>query len=447
MKGVNKKKVILTAAIFLCAVIAITFSCAKEKVVINYNNNIKAVTPPAYPDAFFAVISDAHIYDMSLGSSGAAFQNTMNSDRKLLLDSQDLFDYALNEIIASKVKFVLVCGDLTKDGELVNHNVVAEKLKKLTAAGIAAYVVPGNHDINNPDAVKYNGDTTEPAASITANDFARIYGDFGFNAAITRDDDSLSYVVEPVEGLWLLAMDACRYRENVHGGHEIVSGKISQKTADWTASVLREAANNNKAVMAMMHHGVVEHWKGQKKLHPDYLIQEFASFGNFLASWDVRAVFTGHYHAQDITRAEYNGKVIYDIETGSLVTAPCPMRYVEIKDNSLNIRTETIVDKLYPWTNFAANAAAFVKKTVMLEAANILRKFKVSESDIAIIADAVGDAFTAHYSGDENPALQKKVDKSKLGLWGRFVLGQQQYAIDGLWKDLQPADNNVKIQF
>jgi len=449
MKGVNKKKVILITVAFLCAVIAIsiTFSCAKENVVINYDNNIKAWTPPAYPGAFFAVISDTHIYDTSLGASGAAFQKTMNSDRKLLLNSQDLLDCALDEIIESKVKFVLVCGDLTKDGELVNHNIVAEKLRKLTAAGIAVYVVPGNHDINNPDAVKYDGNITEPVASITANDFARIYGDFGFNAAITRDDDSLSYVAEPVEGLWLLAMDACRYRENVQGKHEIVSGKISQKTADWTAAVLREAANNDKAVMAMMHHGVVEHWKGQKKLHPDYLIQEFASFGSFLASWDVRAVFTGHYHAQDIARAEYNGKFIYDIETGSLVTAPCPIRYVEIKNNSFNIRTETIVDKLSPWTNFAHNATAFVKKTVMMEAANVLKKFKVSESDAAIIADAVGDAFTAHYSGDENASLQKKVDTYKMGLWGRIVLAQQQYVIDGLWKDLQPGDNNIKIQF
>jgi predicted MPP superfamily phosphohydrolase len=449
MKGVNEKKVILTSVLLLCAVIAIaiTFSCAKEKVVINYDNNTKAWMPPAYPDAFFSVISDIHIYDTSLGTSGAAFQETMNSDRKLLLDSQDLLDYTINEIIESKVNFVLICGDLTKDGELVNHNIVAEKLKKLTAAGIAVYVVPGNHDINNPDAVRYNKNTTESVASITANDFARIYGDFGYNSAITRDDDSLSYVVEPVEGLWLLAMDDCRYRENEYGGHEIVSGKISQKTANWTASVLREAANNNKAVMAMMHHGVVEHWKGQKRLHPDYLIQEFAGFGSFLASWDVRFVFTGHYHAQDIARADYNGKFIYDIETGSLVTAPCPIRYVEIKNNSLNIRSETIADKIYPWTNFAHNAEAFVKKTVMMEAAKVLRKFKVSESDIAVIADAVGDAFAAHYSGDENPALQKKIDTYKMSLWGRIVLRQQQYVIDGLWKDLNIADNNVKIQF
>jgi len=439
------KQIKLLAAVLFCVVFAVISSCDKGKTALNYEFNTRTDAPPAYPGAFFAVISDIHVYDSSLGSSGAEFEKTMNSDRKLLLDSQDLLDFAIKEIIAQKVNFVLVCGDLSKDGELINHNIVAQRLKKFTDAGIPAYVVPGNHDINNPDAVKYNGDTTEPVASVNAGDFARIYGDFGFNGAIMRDGDSLSYVTEPVEGLWLLAMDACRYRENVPGQHEIVAGKISQKTADWTASVLREAADRNKAVMAMMHHGTVEHWVGQSKLHPDYLIEDYVNFGNFLASWDVRYIFTGHYHAQDVTLGEYKGKTIYDIETGSLVTAPCPVRYVEFKDNAMNIRTETIVDRLHPGTDFAPNAMAFVKKTVMLEAAEVLRKYKVSEKDIAIIADAVGDAFNAHYSGDEDISLKKTVDKSKLGLWGRFILSQQQYVIDGLWADLKPADNNVKL--
>jgi hypothetical protein len=447
MKQLNRKTIKIIAAVFLIAAVFVSFSCAKEKALLNYEYNAQTGNPPAYPDVSFAVISDTHLYDSSLGTTGVAFERAMFSDRKLLLDSQDLLEYAIKEIIASQVNFVLIAGDLTKDGELIIHKIAAEKLKKLTDAGIAVFVVPGNHDINNPDAVKYSGEKTEPVAAITAQDFTQIYGDFGFNSAIMRDSDSLSYVAEPVEGLWLLALDDCRYRENTPGNHEIVSGKISQSTADWIASVLREAANKNKAVMAMMHHGVVEHWNGQSKLHPDYLIQDFANFGNFLASWDVRFIFTGHYHAQDITRGEYNGKSIFDIETGSLVTAPCPMRYIDIKNNSLNIRTETIVEKLHPGTDFAPNAAAFVKKTVMMEAASVLRKYKVSEKDIIIITDAVGDAFNAHYNGDENPSLRPALSKSKLGLWGRIVLGMQQYVIDGLWTDLPPADNNIRLQF
>jgi len=447
MEMTSEKKVILIAAAFLLIMVIITFSCAKEKDILNYDFNTKTGIPPVYPDAYFSVLSDTHIYDASLGSSGAAFEKATNFSRSLFLDSQDLLDYAIDEIIASKVNFVLICGDLTKDGELVNHMIVAKKLKKLTTAGIAVFVIPGNHDINNPDAVRYNGDSTEPVMSITANDFAHIYENCGYRSAITRDDDSLSYVAEPVEGLWLLAVDSCRYRENVSGGHEIASGKVSQKTINWMTSVLRSAEAHNKAVIAMMHHGVVEHWKGQRKLHPDYLIQDFVGFGNYLASWNVRTVFTGHYHAQDITHSEHNRKNIYDVETGSLVTAPCPVRFVDIKNNVMNIRTETIADKIHSENDFATNAMALVKETVMLEEADILKRFNVSKSDIEIIADAVGDAFTAHYSGNENNFLQKKINKNKLSIWGHFVLAQQQYIIDGLWDDINPSDNNAKIHF
>jgi hypothetical protein len=440
------KAILILSAVLLCAAVNVTiFACYAKGKTIRYDFNSGTKTPARYPDATFAVISDIHTYDSSLGSSGAAFEKVMMSDRKLLLDSLDLLDFAIDEIISAGVGFVLVAGDLTKDGELVNHRIAAQKLKKLMDANIAVFVVPGNHDVNNPDAVKFSGDTHEAVPSVSAEEFAQIYGDFGYNTALMRDSDSLSYVVQPVEGLWLLALDACRYRENVPGKHEIVSGKISQKTADWIAEVLREAENNNKAVMAMIHHGVVEHWNGQAKLHPDYLIRDFANFGKFLASWNVRLAFTGHYHAQDIVRKDFNGKFIYDVETGSLVTAPCPIRFLEIKDNAVNIRTETIVDKIYAGTDFAPNATAFVKRTVMLEAAGVLKKFNVSDNDTAVIADAVGDAFTAHYDGDENPALRPPLDKSKLRSWGRFVLGRQQYVLDGMWADPAPADNNVRL--
>jgi hypothetical protein len=339
----------------------------------------------------------------------------------------------------------LISGDLTKDGEIINHRLIADKLKVFRDAGIRVYVVPGNHDVNNPDAVRYSGDSATPVPSVSAEEFAQIYGDCGFNAALMRDDDSLSYVAEPVEGLWLLALDDCRYRENKPGEHEITSGKISQKTADWIAMVLSEAHKRNKAVMAMMHHGIVESWKGKAKLHPDYLIAGYEEFGKFLAYWNVKFAFTGHYHAQDVTRGGFGEKFLYDIGTGSLITAPCPIRFVDIKNNFMDIRSESIVDKLHPGTDFAENARAFVKKTVKNEAIKTLRKYKTSVKDAEYIGDHVGEAFDAHYAGDEDPALRPVFDKSKLGLWGKFIYSQQKYVFEGLWADLPPADNNVTI--
>jgi hypothetical protein len=370
----------------------------------------------------------------------------MLSDRKLLLDSIDLLDFAITEIIESQVDFVLISGDITKDGELLNHNILAQKLSRFTDAGINVYVVPGNHDVNCPEAFMFVGGTKIPVPSVSEEEFAQIYGDFGYDAALKRDTNSLSYVAELTPGLWLLAIDATRHRENVPGKNTIHSGKISQRTSDWISAILQEAAENNIAVMALMHHGFVEQWNGQAKLHPDYIVEDFANFGKMLASWDVRVGFSGHYHAQNVTRADFdNGKFLYDVQTGSLVTAPCPIRYVQIKDNVMHITSDFIVDKIHPGTDFAEKAHAFVKETVMLEAASVLRKYFVSRKNIAIIADAVGDAFAAHYAGDEDPTQRPPLDRKKLSSWGRFILKQQDYVLDGLWQDLYPADNNVSF--
>ena len=406
-------------------------------------NKAVTVPPPVYPDAEFAVISDLHLYDSALGMGGTAFEAVMMSDRKLLLDSVDLLEYAIDEIIKSEAQFVLISGDLTKDGELACHTLTANKLERLAQAGINTYVIPGNHDVNNPEAESYSGDTATPVPNISADDFARIYADFGYGNALKRDAGSLSYVTEPVDGLWLLALDACRYGENKPGGEEIIGGKINQATADWIAGVLAEAASLGKAVMAMSHHGIVEHWEGQSKLHPDYLVDEYERYGEFLASYDVRIVFTGHYHAQDITRADFGGKYIYDIETGSLITAPCPIRFLSLHGGELTVRSETAVDKLRPGLDFEREATAFVKSTIKKEAFSTLKKYLVSNANADIIADAVGDAFAAHYFGDENPALRPTLDESQLSLWGRIVLGTQKYVMDGLWRDLPPADNNA----
>jgi len=82
---------------------------------------------------------------------------------------------------------------------------------------------------------------------------------------------------------------------------------------------------------------------------------------------------------------------------------------------------------------------------VYLEAFSTLKKFKVSDKDSEIIANAVGDGFVAHYYGDEDPSKNPGLDKSRLGLWGRVVLMVQQYVLDGLWADLPPNDNDVTL--
>jgi 3',5'-cyclic AMP phosphodiesterase CpdA len=450
-KGVIMKKryIILYA---LAAMIVLGFGYfqingwLKSRPSIEYAVNQNPSAAPAYPDVRFAVISDTHMYDHSLGVTGSAFEAVMNSDRKQLRESGELMDYAINEILRSDAQFVLISGDLTKDGELINHEVLTKKLSRLTGAGKKVYVVPGNHDINILHSARsYSGASSTLVDTVTQEEFTRLYADFGYGEALYRDAGTLSYVAEPADGLWLLGIDACRYMENRPGVYEMTGGKVSQSTSDWIVQVLQEAQRQNKAVIALMHHGAAEHWKGQGRLHPEYLIDDYTHFGRMLASYGVRLVFTGHYHAQDITLARFKEGYIYDIQTGSLVTAPCPIRYVTLRDNVLTLQSEFIIDKIRPGTDYAETAAAFVKETVKREAFDTLKRYRVSDADAEIIADAVGDAFSAHYAGDEDETQRPRLATRELSLWGRVVLFAQQYVLDGLWRDLYPADNHVTL--
>ena len=210
--------------------------------------------------------------------------------------------------------------------------------------------------------------------------------------------------------------------------------------------MLQKASQSGKAVIVLEHHGVVEHWTGESKLHPDYLVEDYRNVGKLLASYHVELAFTGHYHAQDITRGDFNGNgSIYDIETGSLITAPCPVRYCTITGNTIQIKSRTLAGELHPGTDFEKNADQFVWDTIEREAYNTLRQYRVTENDAHSIADYITAGFMAHYKGDENISEKPAFDESKLSLWGRVVYSTRKYVVDGLWKDLPPADNNLTI--
>jgi predicted MPP superfamily phosphohydrolase len=399
-----------------------------------------------YPDLNIAIISDTHYYDRRLGDSGPAFEAYLLTDRKILKESAQLIELAIDEILLADAEVVLIPGDLSCEGELLSHQGMANALSRLNASGRRVFVIPGNHDINMlHSAVSYRGVDTEPTESVSAEQFARIYDNFGYREALYRDDQSLSYVAPLNDSLWLVAIDSCRYREN-SAVLDQVGSRLTQSLIDWLATIFKIAAAQDIAVMAMIHHGIVEHWSGQGKLHPDYLVEDYERFNRFLALAGVRLAFSGHYHAQDIALADYGKEgFIYDIQTGSLITPPCPLRYATLKGNKLKIRSVNLIEKLYPDSNFAEEAKAFVLETLEYEIINTLRKYLVTDRDAQLLAEHVAAAFAAHSMGDENPDLKPAFDPGQLSLWGRFIYARQKKIIDKLWTNLPPGDLNVSL--
>jgi UDP-2,3-diacylglucosamine pyrophosphatase LpxH len=400
-----------------------------------------------YPETRFITLTDLHYFDPSLGTSGAAFQAYLAGDRKLLAEAEELLDATISEIIPIKADFIIISGDLTKDGERHNHLILADKLKELEQSGKKVFVVPGNHDIANSDAVKFVGDNEESIATVTAKEFANIYQKFGYDEALERDEQSLSYIAEPVPGLWLLAIDSCRWREHEPGEHSITGGIIYDETLSWIDSILAKAQKQNKKVIAFMHHGIMEHYPNNLKFYSDYVVENHETVSEKLANANVDLVFTGHFHAQDITqkRFEETGKTIFDIETGSLVTAPCPYRIIEITAGQKAVIESKFIASIssHP-TGFQEFASNYVYEGTIVLADDKLKGYWVSKEDRDQINPQAAQAYRVHLAGDEvKPEMM--VDDESVGLWGRFILFMQKDLVSGWYTDLPPKDNHLVI--
>lgn len=404
----------------------------------------------AYPAVRFAVISDPHLYDTSLGTGGPGFPEYLDNDRKLLRESRELLSAALERVASLSVSFLLVTGDLTKDGELQDHLLMAEQLAGLARAGVKVYVVPGNHDVLNPHAIGFSASGESRVLTVTPASFAEIYRDCGYGDAVMRDPGSLSYVVEPVPGLWLLAVDSASYAGNMKKGAPVTGGGLTQERIDWIENVLAEAPRRDKAVIVMMHHGVAEHFTGEAKYFGNYLVNGWQQISEMFAACNVRAVFTGHFHAQDVTmRKTKDGKFLYDIETGSLVSFPNPVRSVEITAEQKMVISSSFVKEL---PSFAAKGMDFweYSRTTLAEGISqivirMMKRVGISPAEASTIAPQIADASIAHFRGDESFSGAEMLGSQGLSLMAGIVTGARRDLVEGLWHDLAPADNDVTI--
>ena len=299
-----------------------------------------------------AVLSDIHILPSDLIKNTADYQDALNSDRKIFTESTGILDRMLDEVAEQAPDVLMISGDLTKDGELESHQYVAGKLAELKQElpNIKIYVTNGNHDVNNSLAYNYNTEdgVKVPATRTTPEDFLSVYEDTVYNeangvvaqfkpSAYTEAADGakagmLSYVAEPAEGYTVIVIDSGRYSaDNTDAGtaeHQ-TSGQISEELKNWVVEQAQAATAKGNTVIGMMHHGLVEHFDMEEEFLGDYLVNDYQNISAAFADAGIHYVFTGHMHANDIaTMTTAAGNELYDIETGSAVTYPCPMRSV-----------------------------------------------------------------------------------------------------------------------
>ncbi len=307
-----------------------------------------APAPTDYPNQIKIVhLSDTHLFSKCLYKDCPDFTIAENSDRKMFRESGDIIKKAMDEIVAYEPDLVILSGDLTKDGELACHRDIHEMLsgarKKIEASGKKAHfcVINGNHDINNDlNGRDFSSGHAEHTELVDPLAFKELYADCGYDDAIAMFDQggskggSLSYVVRPVKGVTLIAIDSCKYSTDQNGldvDEHVTSGVVGEKLLQWVESQAKQARAAGDIVLATQHHGVVPHFSMEPALMGDYLVDNYEECQRRYADAGVSAVFTGHMHANDIASITTEaGNTLFDIETCATVTYPSDIRFATL---------------------------------------------------------------------------------------------------------------------
>jgi len=135
----------------------------------------------------FAIASDLHV----------AVPATVPTDSQYRFHrvevSIPVLEAVLTHLETLDLDFLLLPGDLSKDGEPENHAWLQQRLEALP---FPSYVIPGNHDVLTPEPT---------ATNIGANQFADYYRQCGYQHAA---GDRLYYTAEILPGVQLVALNS-----------------------------------------------------------------------------------------------------------------------------------------------------------------------------------------------------------------------------------------------
>lgn len=352
-----------------------------------------------------AVIADPHVhnprFDPRGDGSGAfrTFADTVGSTR-VFNESLAALRQVLEQIVAAGIKLVVIVGDLTDDGELYARRALLDLTDHYVRQhGVRFFATFGNHDLfaldgrhmakrfarpiagddlvgSGPDADVTNGDMycpgyKETIASYGALGFMRHPRDLHWESPFGRTDDpdarrysvaspdgemcemiDGSYLVEPVEGLWLLSIDANVYlptgRGFVDRSEEGWDAAARHKPflIDWIADVTARAARLGKQLVAFSHYPVAGPYPGaaadEARLFGLRQARRPVDPAVSQAVFDagLRIHFSGHWHVAGIL--ERDGLV--NVSLPSLVAFPAAYQILDIDADGMTLQTVPLED-------------------------------------------------------------------------------------------------------
>jgi 3',5'-cyclic AMP phosphodiesterase CpdA len=167
-----------------------------------------------------------------------------------------------------------------------------------------------------------------------------------------------SYVVEPVEGIWLLALDGNVYSlaegESSWNGSSIgFNQAVTQKKhqLEWIKKVSKEAEKHGKTLISFSHYPLVEFHDGaSEEMKALFGLRKFQlervpspETSQLYAAAGIRIHFAGHMHINDTGLfQDQTTNSMYNIQVPSLAAFPPAYKTVKTSKSSPQFEIETI---------------------------------------------------------------------------------------------------------
>lgn len=298
-----------------------------------------------------ATINDIHYYSEAIaGNKQEAFYTYLLGHNCFYDDLEAIVDAALEslayEVRNNGLKYIVVTGDLTTNGEYEGHKGLAEKFREFEKeTGASLYVTPGNHDINNPRASTFVNDIKEAAKSATPSEFYDIYKEFGFEDAYHQFTDftaetggSLSYSVKTADGYRLILADGGKYTPDATKSGEAkqeTAGAFSEELVAWILAEAEDAEKNGETPLLFTHWNMAGANYFHEFLMQGFVIDDAYKLQELFADAGINYSFGGHQHVSDVAVTySDSGNAMYSVITPTLTQFPFSYRVTDFTENS-----------------------------------------------------------------------------------------------------------------
>lgn len=384
-----RSKTYLNVRLLFCIVLTFLLGgCADQSM---YIGELPAETSSETPVSI-VVATDLHYLSADLTDNGVFFRQLIeNCDGKAMQYIEAITDAFAGEVIISHPDVLVLSGDLTFNGASVSHKDLAAKLGRIQDSGTQVLVIPGNHDMNNPNAASFVGTRYELVPSIDEKEFRTRYLEFGYSQALFYDTASLSYFYAVRSDLWMLMLDVNSNQENI----------VPEETLRWIKDCLQTAEEAGVKVIAVSHQNLLAH---NSLFTYGYQIENAEALSEIYSEYGVLCNLSGHMHLQHIL--EHTTR---EIVTSALSLSPHQYGYIQYDGKAMNYSTKEL--DISAWArdrgiddpvllDFSSYSRNFAEETARRQVWEEYAGIGLTEEEKTTLADTFAVINTEYFSGN-----------------------------------------------